>query len=98
MTPALLAEYAAIMRAHRVLEVAGEETQDAMDFRIVLSPTAFDGLPTPSGEPDVPENLGEEERCPCGHLVVAEHNAHGLCIAGACPVTMCHPEATAKPG
>jgi len=48
-------------------------------------------------EPNVPPDLGAEKKCACGHLAVAEHNGSGLCIAGACPYTVCHPEATAKP-
>jgi hypothetical protein len=96
MTPALLSQYAEVMRAHNIQEVSGEEAEDAMDFRIVLSPTAFDA-PATEG-PVVPPDLGEEKKCACGHLAVAEHNGSGLCIAGACPYTVCHPEATAKPG
>ena len=94
MTPALLSEYAAVMRANRILRVSAEGDEDGEDFSIELSPTAWDSMPIPSAS-DVPADLGAgEKKCPCGHLQDSEHNNDGLCIAGACPYTVCHPDAT----
>lgn len=61
----------------------------------------FDLAPptAPDAPAVVPADLGAgEKKCPCGHLQDSEHNNDGLCIAGACPYTVCHPGATAKPG
>lgn len=94
MTPSLLADYAAVMRANGILRVSGEEKEDALDFSIELDPSVFGRAD--STAPDVPTDLGAEKKCACGHLQDSEHNSSGLCIAGACPTSICHPETVEK--
>lgn len=100
MTPDLLKQYAQTMKDLGIRRVTGEEKEDGLDFCIEMDPSAFPSpIPTETAPASVPKDLGAgEKKCPCGHLQDSEHNNAGLCIAGACPYTVCHPEATAKPG
>lgn len=57
----------------------------------------FEPDAAPDGPAVVPSDLGAgEPKCPCGHLQDSEHQ-NGMCIAAACPVSVCHPDATPKP-
>lgn len=63
-------------------------------FVVDLAPMAGESA---DAAPNVPSDLGAgEKKCACGHLQDSEH-LNGLCIAAACPASVCHPEATAKP-
>lgn len=44
------------------------------------------------GSPPIPADLDEADKCACGCLKDAEHNAQGLCIGKCCPVSVCNPE------
>jgi hypothetical protein len=95
VTPAALEEFAAAMVRSKVLRFKGEvgppEQEDEEECEIELHPSAFTTLaPIDTTTPALPE---PETKCACGHDLIGEHNDSGLCIAGACPYTVCHPEA-----
>jgi len=86
---------AALEALLRLLRSSGVRYFEAggLHLEFGADPMAGDAAPAP-----VPVNLGAgEKKCACGHLQDSEHNNDGLCIAGACPYTVCHPEATPKP-
>ena len=97
MTPDDLKSYALAMQQYGVRRLQAETGgEDSEGFCIEMDASAF--APLASETPNVPADLGAgEKKCACDHLQESEHNNEGLCIAGACPVSVCHPEATAKP-
>ncbi len=83
--------YLAALRAAGVAEFEGDDSEGCR-IRVRFHP------PTVVLEPaELPRDFGTPACCACGHEKDTEHNPHGLCYMG-CPVSLCHPTPTAKPG
>lgn len=99
MTPADLEAFAQVMKRNAVRRVEGTlnpESDAGEEFSIEMDLSAFAPIIV-DAPAEVPKDLGAgEPKCACGHLKDSEHH-NGLCIVAACPVSVCHPEATAKP-
>lgn len=96
MTPAALKEFALAMVESKVLRFRGDvgppEQEGEEEAEIELHPSAFDAPVPADTMPTLPPDLDDAEKCACGCLREAEHNAQGLCIGKGCPVSLCNPE------
>jgi hypothetical protein len=103
VTPSALEEFAAAMARAKVLRFKGDvgppEQEGEEECEIELHPSVFEPPTTPATETDPAAlaAIAEAEKCACGHDRASEHNGQGLCIAGSCPYSVCHPGATPKP-
>lgn len=77
-----------------LLRAKGVEFADLPDYTFRLR---YEGAPVPVDQGSVmPADLDDAEKCACGCLREAEHNAQGLCIGKGCPVSLCMPEAKSR--
>lgn len=95
MTPEALKTFAAAMLEAKVARFKGDvgppEQEGEEEAEIELHPSAF--AASLSAEVTAPALPEPPTKCACGHDLIGEHNDSGLCIAGACVFTVCHPEA-----